>query len=468
VTDLRPFILLAIALLLPLSLLVSGRHRFLLGWIGFTLFVHLFDTILIMNLAAIRLAGLVLLPYALLTIGWWSRITAAKAWLLNFAYLIVLGIVFGFLWPWADITGNRPFTFTAQGRTIVYLVRSLADLSLTVFVAQQVRKPGAILYLSRAMVVGAATTAAAGIAYYVTRVDFYYAITGILRDYSVDRPRGFSYEPRGLALACVYGAIILLIGQDRIFRRWLVLLCVILGAFVLAYSASALAVLAALLAFSWLYFSWKVRWSIVVAAAIIAILIALAAYFTPDEYERASLALRQRWELSLRTPEDPRNMGETIGYHLDIFDASAFLFLWRHPVYAITGTGPGLITLPASYHVPPGLYSILWPPEKGINSPPSHGLLLEVANSGIIGLTLWVIQVVACWKSLKLMAPRHMSERILDEWSLAKALFLVGVIGYAIQSSVVPVWSVFLGLGWAASLSIAAARKTALSTRRRG
>ncbi|MBK6799329.1 MAG: hypothetical protein IPG76_21730 [Acidobacteria bacterium] len=47
------------------------------------------------------------------------------------------------------------------------------------------------------------------------------------------------------------------------------------------------------------------------------------------------------------------------------------------PLYAIMGTGPGLVSLPASDYVPPRLYSLIWTPETGVNSPPYHGSYLN-------------------------------------------------------------------------------------------
>jgi hypothetical protein len=178
--DLRQLILLAIAVAVPLGLFALNRQRLVLGWVCLTLSVHIFDTTIITNLPAARIVGLLYLPYALLIARSWLRLVPAQLWLLGFLYLAALGLVFGFLWPWPDTSGNRPLTMTAPGRAIVYLSRLLADLSLTIFVARELRKPGALLFLGRAFVLGAVISALAGIVNLLRPgFDPYFAITGL-------------------------------------------------------------------------------------------------------------------------------------------------------------------------------------------------------------------------------------------------------------------------------------------------
>jgi len=426
------------------------------------MFVHVFDTIAVTNLPATRLVGLIYLPAALATIGTWSRTTAARAWLASFLWVAILGVAFGFLWPWPDSTGARPFTLTAPGKTIVQLIRMLGDISLTVFLTEELRKRGTALYLTRAVLAGAITTAAVGILEAATHFDFYRTITSIVRDYVVDRSRGLSFEPRGLGMACAYAIVILLLGQRRILKWWITALFIALAAMALTYSASAVALLVAMIGAVWLVFGGRMRMTTIgIGLLAVGALAALASFF-PERAEAGRAHLRARLEVTERTGEEvPANLGEEIAFRLDVFDGSAMLFLLRNPKYAVTGTGPGLVALPASYTVPPGIYSQIWPPTKGINSPPSHGLLLELANGGILGALLWIIQAAACWHSLRLLSRHRKLPAQFDDWTVAKCVFLIGTVGYLVQISVTPLWNLFLAFGWAASLTVADARRAA-------
>jgi len=456
--DIRALILLVIAISVPLVLLITGRRQALVVWVGITLFVHIFDTAIITNLPAGRIVGLVYLPYAMLSIHIWSRSTPAKVWLINLVYLIMLGIVFGYIWPWPDITKQRPFTMTAPGRTIVYLIRLISDLSLIVFMARELQKPERINVLARAMVIGSSLTALAGIFYFITLIDPYFTVTG-LRDLGGNqRARGLSFEPRGLGMACVYGLMILILTPGRLSFKRIGLIVLNLLGFVASYSTSSLALLVAGLVASWILLSRRIRFNILALLGIFGILTSLAPILVPRQFQVAVQSVQERIDPTVKLRGAvAENVGQAVAYRLDSFDASALLFLMANPEYAIIGTGPGMMLLPASEYVPPGIYSIMYPREKGLDGLPTHGLLLEVSNSGIVGLGLWIVQVISCYAALKMLsrnrADLHLKQ--VQSWQLGKAIFLIGTVFYIVQVSMTsPIWSVILGIGWAATAVI--------------
>jgi hypothetical protein len=56
---------------------------------------------------------------------------------------------------------------------------------------------------------------------------------------------------------------------------------------------------------------------------------------------------------------------------------------------------------------------------------------------------------------LRTLAARRGSDGVGPVWSFGQALFLVGVVFYVVQTSITsPVWSVILGIGWAASATL--------------
>lgn len=455
--DTRQIILLIIAVVVPFILMRTKRHQLLLIWICFTLFVQIFDTVLLTNLPAGRIVGLLYLPSAISQLRQWAKLAPVKAWLVNYGWLLVLGLIFGFIWPWPDTTYNRPLTLTAPGRTVIYSARLLADLSLAVFLANEILRSRSLQLIGRVMVFGSTVSALAGLFQFVTKIDLYNILTGLGEEILyVGRSRGLVGEPRALGLSCAYGVMILLIGRRKVFRLWPVLLFINLMALLITYSASSLALFVAGIIISLLFFSNRERLIVAGVACVAVTLIFLTSVFIPDQFKFAIETLSLRFDPDVKLAGiPPGTFGQEIAYRLDVFDACALLFLLDQPIYALFGTGPGLVSLPASDYIPPGLYSLIWTPEQGINSPPYHGVLLEVSNSGVFGLALWFAQVISCWIALRFLSKRagtfaDSASVLSDDWKFGYALFLIGAVFYIVQVSYTPLWCVFLGIGWVA------------------
>ena len=138
-TDGRQVLLLLAALLIPSVLILMRRDRLLLAWVSFVVCINVFDTTMFVNLPAARATGLLLAWRSLRSLPIAYRTGAGRALLLQFAQLVVLGVVFGFIHPWTVEGVVRAFNQTAAGRTPIYLVPSSpADISLVVFVASRI------------------------------------------------------------------------------------------------------------------------------------------------------------------------------------------------------------------------------------------------------------------------------------------------------------------------------------------
>ncbi|MDP9316326.1 MAG: hypothetical protein M3R24_36655 [Chloroflexota bacterium] len=455
--DVQQLLLLAVALAVPLVLFTIGKPRLVLGWVGITLSVHIFDTTIFTNLPAARVVGLLYLPYALLTAPSWFRTAPAQIAVISLIYLMVLGVIFGFVIPWPDTTGHRPFNMTAPGRAVVYLTRLLVDLSLTVFVAHELRKPGAIFFLARTFVLGATLSALAGLLLLVIPgFDPYFAITGLrnLNGIQFVRARGLSFEPRGLGMACVYSLMILIIKPVRLTfqRQWLMLINV-LGMLV-SYSSSSLALFAAGIITAATLLSRGMRRTIMKIVLVASAFTLIGALTLPQQFAIAKQTVIEHLDPTIRLRgAEPENLGQAIAYRLDSFDASALLFLFDQPLYIFIGTGPGMMLLPASNYVPPGLFSAMYPPERGLDGLPTHGPLLELSNGGVITLAAWIVQIILCWRALRIVWRRQTDPQRAQEWQFGRGLFLIGVVFYTIQTSITsPIWAVLLGIGWAAAL----------------
>lgn len=456
--DLRQLVLLAIAVSVPAGLFAFNRNRLVLGWVCFTLSVHIFDTTIITNLPAARIVGLLYLPYAVLIVRSWLRLVPAQLLLMSFVYLALLGLVFGFLWPWPDTSGNRPLTMTAPGRAVVYLSRLLADLSLTIFVARELRKPGALRFLGGMFVLGATVSALAGIVNLLRPgFDPYFTLTGLrnLNGVQIFRSRGLSFEPRGLGMACVYALMILLMLPGRISLLRQSLIVVNLLGILVSYSTSSLALFAAGIVTAWIFINNRMRMLLVGMLVVAGIFVGIGAVVVPQHFAVAIHTVMDHLDPTERRMGgvEPQNLGEAIAYRLDSFDASALLFLLDQPEYIVVGTGPGMMLLPASDYVPPGIFSLIYPKERGLDGLPTHGPLLELSNGGVLGLGLWLAQILYCWSALRAVVRRQTNQRRAQEWRFGEALFVIGVVFYTLQTSITsPIWAVMLAIGWAAAM----------------
>jgi hypothetical protein len=121
----------------------------------------------VVNVAGTSIVGLLLLPYSVRILTA-ARGHGASQWAFaHLAYLMLLGLVFGLAFPWPDTFG-RPFNLQSEGRTILYLLRETASLSIAVFIGQHVAKtnrPDRVLW---AVLATAAATSLAALAEYVS------------------------------------------------------------------------------------------------------------------------------------------------------------------------------------------------------------------------------------------------------------------------------------------------------------
>jgi L-asparagine transporter-like permease len=110
-----------------------------------------------------------------------------------------------------------------------------------------------------------------------------------------------------------------------------------------------------------------------------------------------------------------------------------------------------MVSLPASAYVPPGAFSAIWGADVGIDCLPTHGLLLETANSGLIGLSLWLVQALAQLRALRSLSRSKVTE-IVRNWKPAYAMFVLAMVFWNVQTGLSPVWPVMRGIGWAACI----------------
>lgn len=447
--DPRQLLLLCIAFMVPLLLILARKERALLAWVCFTVGIQILDTSIVTNLPAARLVGLLLLPQALSMLSLVRRTAPGRAMLLQYGYLVVLGVVFGFVVPWPSGDVARAFNQGAPGRAVIYLVRTAADISLTLFVARQIFRRQQPQLVLRMVLVGSTIAALAGLLEFVTRFDWYGNITGLVPMNYPYRMRGFNFEPRGLGLIAVQGMLICLVLYSwRRTGRMLALAGLHAIALFLSGSTSAIAVFL-FAAFALFITDPRYRASMykpfLVIAGAIGLLIVTQPQYLKTYVENALLRLTTDRIEEEGRPDTPIG---NLSARMDILDGPPVLFFAANPGYILTGTGPGLMSLPAAAYIPPAaFYDEVR--ELGVNSPPTSGLLLEVANAGLVGFALWCVIYGTSLRAFgRLVRTKRPEWR---DWASARSAYAAIGASYLVQGSVSPIWPIFMGLGLGAA-----------------
>ena len=451
-SDWRGYVILAIGIGVPLTLLLHRREKELFAWLCLTVGISIFDARVGINFPAARLVGLLVIPF--LPLGAFDfqvlmRTRPMRILLAGFGYLVVLGIVYGIIYPWPNVGYLRPWVQSAQGRLLIYGARELSDFGIILFVTRRVMRGMRPHEAMRLVLIGTGIAAAGGLLESISNIQFYQILTGYPINEIAGRVRGFNLEPRFLGLTMVQGGFIAFL-WSRISRSRALMALAALHFVVLLLAVSASALFAAAAAWlSLVLFERRVRRPLlgagVVAVGAVALVLALGRDLPLAQLWAMNLSerftLRQAVDLATRTPV------EILAQFLDIFDYTAFMVLTSSPLALLIGVGPGLVMLPGSSFIPNDpRWSWVVQTNEGITSLPTMGLLVEWANGGIVMLVIWFAFAVACVRAFSAMADREPDRA--DSWLLGRGAFLVIAGTYLVQTSPISaIWPLFMGLG---------------------
>ena len=435
----------------PVWLMATRNGPLLLTWIILVTCLDVFNAKAAVNISAASMTGLLLTPYSARMLFAFRK-SPVVAWIAaHYAYLVVLGLIFGLAFPWADTLG-RPLNLRSEGRTVLYLMRETAALSIAVFVAQQVAKAGRPDRVLNGILFAACATSAFAVLEYVTGISYYLLLNeGVLAPtYWNFRVRGLNFEPRGLGLVGAHALVIgiLFIASRR--RVWSTAVTLATTGLAMLLGASTSGMIAAAAGASTVWLSHR-RVRRYVARALIVAAIGLGAIAAVQSERIGAL----RFLLSERVGSTVRygaasNWFEEVVYRMEVFDTSAALFMAAHPLYLFIGTGPGLVSIPASPFMPVTSYTHLYV-ETGLNSPPTMGLLLELANGGLVALVLWFGFVISAGRSLKWLVQHGTTDS--RSWSIARWSFAAAATIYLLAAGFLSsLWPLFAGLGLGAAL----------------
>ena len=378
------YLLILFCLLLPAYLIyVSKNYIAAITWIAFVTVLDIFNSQQYMNLAAIPLFGMVVIPYL------WSQKkilyenSALKIFGAYLGLLFILGIYYGFIQPWPDLTGVRSLKDQAAMRSILHFGRTFCEAMTILFCVLQIEKNPTETYdrFLKSVFISSIVLCMGALLEKIFLFDFYHFFTGGRDLVLANRLHGFSYEPRGLSQNLSY-AILLTVFTP--FGKWKYAFVPVfmIFAYVLTISFSGIFVLVfgmLILALLFLFF-WKEKILQNLRPLILSLISICIFFIFLFQYLPASSTyyINERFQFLAASK---------VVQKLEVFDAAAINFLNHNPQYYLFGTGPGMIYLPASAYV---LERDNYIYNNRIDALPHMGLILIISNSGIIGLCLFL------------------------------------------------------------------------------
>jgi hypothetical protein len=375
-------LLLSLCVLVPaLTLYVWKRPAVAVAWVGLITVLDIFNSQAFMNISAVLLFGAAALPYL-----WIHRRSLLGhpelRWMSGFFVLLaILGVYYGHLDPWPDLTHERGIKDQAGMRSILHFGRTVLEWATALFLLIELEKnpkKTTSIYL-KSLFFGSLVLAASALAESWLKVDFYHFFTGGRELLLPGRPRGFAYEPRGLSQNLAYALLILPflpMGRWK-YAAFPVFLFVGFG---WTFSYSGILVLISgitLLVLTRIFFGGRQitgslrTWALGVTGALF--LLALAIRTMPPN-SKDYIATRFQYLFEHEFAEK-----------FEVFDAASINFLMHQPKHLAVGTGPGLIYLPASEYILER-DKIIW--GNRFDALPHLGIVLVISNAGIIGLLL--------------------------------------------------------------------------------
>lgn len=327
-----------------------------------------------------------------------------KYLVVEFALILILGVIFGFIFQFDDpYAASRTFTQTSAMRAIISSVRMLLELSTIILViywinTKKINLDLIIKTISIVLIINVT----------VAVIDFYSGF--IIKNFiNYDgrnlqgRFLGLSGEPRGFGRYCSFSLIFLLFFRPTHFAilRKVALYLSIIGV-ILSFSASSILITIVGLSI-YLYSQREFK---LVFISIVLMFIAFGflktnEFFQTDTFTKINMVIgsnenNKKEKVSLDEPD--------IFSSFEVFDRAALNFFYHHPGYLLFGTGPNLISIPASPYLTLEAAAIY---EYGINSVPHSMFVNILSRSGIIGIVLNILFFIVVFKKINVKRNKY-------------------------------------------------------------
>jgi hypothetical protein len=385
-------LLLALCFLIPvLFIYVLKRSSLAIAWVAIITVLDIFNSQLYMNLSAVLIFGIAVLPYLWIKRNHWIshvELRWVATWL---GLLALLGFYYGHISPWPDLTHLRTLKDLPGMRSILHFGRTLLEWAVVLFLVIELEKDPRTVFraYTKALFFSSLVLAVSALAESLFQIDFYHFFTGGRDLLLPDRPRGFAYEPRGLSQNLAYALLMLpFVTLGRL--KYLAIPLFLFIGFGFSFSYSGMLVLIS---------------GVCILLCLRLLMKNAFSLGSPKLWFSGALGLMLALSLTFKAlPDDSKNYIATRFQYLseggfadkfEVFDAASINFFMHQPRHLILGTGPGLIYLPASEYIVERDKEI-W--GNKFEALPHMGLVLLVSNMGLVGLLLFMMPLVAAIK----------------------------------------------------------------------
>ena len=313
-----------------------------------------------------------------------------KYFILEWRYLLLLAIIFGIIIPWEYKDEYRTFSQKALGRSFISLIRIFLEyLSIIIpliWIRHKLITIDKLFKIISFIVIFTVIVA-------VIDVLIGYKLRLIFPNARLIEGRfmALNGEPRVFGAVMLFGNLLLYylrtISKSKIY--FVAYISTFIG-IVLSNSASAIIVLITVsLALNIIFSTFN---KIVLLPILIILIVALNVddtlnYFVKNNYLSKTTVVKI--EIVFGKDEKTAIYGKNnfdepdVFKRFEVFDRAALNYLWNNPLFIFIGTGPNLISIPASAYIDSYAKLIY---KDVINSVPHTFVINLLARSGIIGL----------------------------------------------------------------------------------
>jgi len=417
-------------IIISIYAVIFNKKKLIIFLIGFTFTIDIFHIHLFGSTMQIhQFLGILLLPKSIhFAIQYFSKKHTVRLLILWLVMLIFLAIIYGYIFPWEDLTGIRMWSQTAQGRALMQIARYVSTLSMIFYLAKVLRDRNNLFWLLRGFYLGLIISVIFALIDTITKGQISYILFN--REILVSRCVGLSGEPRALGRICALG---MLVSFFEIFNSRNMRLCVfsfgIIG-FILAGSASAL--IAIMITMITILFKNILNKKLNKTFIGFFILIIISIIVVSLNLSIVSDSILPR--INTIIEKEDRGFNEpSLFASLEVFDRAAMRFLYANPQYTLFGTGPNLISIPASQYISLRASHIYG---SRIDSVPHMGLIQIFSSYGFVGLFLWMVIIFSIYNTLR---RRH---NIFDR-NLSELFFIISIFSMIVMTDF---FYIFLGL----------------------
>lgn len=399
---------LAIFSVIPLVLYLKERHKLLITWILLNIFVDIFSVQTHFNFSALKIAGLILFPFALKNSFLFIKNTLTKLLLTQQVILIISFFAFSFFFPWENHTSFSYFEISTL-RGFKQIGTNLSEFSLIIILGSMLKGEKDIKFTLKAFLFCGFFSLLGIFLEKLFFFDFFHFFTGGHELSISDRMRGFSFEPRAASQYMAYFILFILTYTGLSKKLMAFSLAIAFLGFFLANSMSGFLILGCGIMFLLLvsYILNHPRKGFLATIIGASVVLLLVFFQTPMSKDIKKYLSHRTYVF---TEKD-------FIQRFEHADAAAVNFFYTHPEYLLTGIGAGqaaLVTTPYQLEKSHPWF------KEGFTYLPFMGIILDLANGGLvlIGVKLMIIFIGA----------RSILGRNWKNDNLKKEIFIISIL----------------------------------------